>query len=355
MDVTFFEHQSYYHKTDMQGENMRAYQFWETLNFDETLDQGYTIQLPLPNSQTSVSQQPKAVNPISIQHPVAELPQTEQSEPESHLPTTPPQTLVQDHSKTPQTANHELRVYTRKRRPERTIEQQTPLTYDQESQPSPISAQIHSSKETTDLENAAPLIDDLDIPIALRKSVRTYTKHPICRFVTYDGLSQSYKAFVSALDSVQVLKSIQEALGNPEWRKAVNEEIKALEKNDTWTICDLPLGKKPVGCKWIFTVKHKADGSIERLKARLVAKGFTQSYGIDYQETFAPVAKLNIFRVLFSLTANQDWPLHQLDVKNAFLNGNLEEEVYMEIPPGLETSFSHNRACKLKKSLYGLK
>jgi len=108
-------------------------------------------------------------------------------------------------------------------------------------------------------------------------------------------------------------------------------------------------------CKWLFTIKHKVDRSIERLKARLVAKGFIQSYVIDYQETFAPVAKLNTIRVLLSLAANQDWPLHQLGIKNAFLNGDLEEEVYMEIPSGLETSSNINRVCRLKKSLYGLK
>jgi hypothetical protein len=86
-----------------------------------------------------------------------------------------------------------------------------------------------------------------------------------------------------------------------------------------------------------------------------VAKGFTQSYGIDYQETFAPVAKLNTVRILLSLASNLDWPLYQMDVKNAFLNGDLEEEVYMDIPPGFETSENANKVCKLKKSLYGLK
>ena len=140
-----------------------------------------------------------------------------------------------------------------------------------------------------------------------------------------------------------------------EWRTAVWEEMKALEKNGTWEILELPSGKHTVGCKWIFTVKYKADGSVDRFKARLVAKGFTQSYDIDYQETFASVAKLNTIRVLLSLAANLDWPFYQFDVKNAFLNGDLTEEVYMDIPPGFETHATMNKVWKLKKSLYGLK
>ncbi|KAK1565704.1 hypothetical protein Q3G72_032922 [Acer saccharum] len=104
----------------------------------------------------------------------------------------------------------------------------------------------------------------------------------------------------------QTPNSIQEALRIPKWKATVVEEVKALEKNKTWEVSKLPEGKNSVGCKWIFTVKHRADGSVERYKARLVAKGFTQSYGIDYQETFAPVAKLNTIRVLLSLATNLD-------------------------------------------------
>ena len=105
----------------------------------------------------------------------------------------------------------------------------------------------------------------------------------------------------------------------------------------------------------MFTVKCKADGSIERNKARLIAKGFTQTLGIDYQKTFVPIAKMNSIRVLLSLVVNHGWPLHQLDVKNVFLNSDLEKEVYMSLLPRFEKKFSEDKVCKLKKSMYGLK
>ena len=189
--------------------------------------------------------------------------------------------------------------------------------------------------------------------MALTKGVRSCTLHPISHYVSYDRLSPDFRSFVSKLSNIEVPKTVEEALKIPEWKRAIEEEMEALIKNRTWEIVDLPKGKKTVGCKWVFTVKYKANGSVERYKARLVAKGFTQTYGIDYQETFAPVAKLNTVRVLLSLAANLDWPLQQLDVKNAFLNGELHEKVYMDVPPGVET---HNgKVCHLKKSLYGLK
>jgi len=131
--------------------------------------------------------------------------------------------------------------------------------------------------------------------------------------------------------------------------------MEALQKNNTWKFVPLPEGKKTMGCRWVFSVKHKADGSVERYKARLVAKGYTQTYGIDYQETFSPVAKLNTMRVLISLAVNLDWPLHQFDVKNVFLHKDLEQEVYMDVPFSLTSPMQGKVVCKLQKTLYGLK
>ena len=105
-------------------------------------------------------------------------------------------------------------------------------------------------------------------------------------------------------------KSVYEALNVPEWKEAMLEEMSALEKNATWEKVDLPDGKTTVGCKWVFTVKYNSDGSLERYKARLVAKGFTQTYRVDYSETFSPVAKVNTVRVLLSITTNLDWPMN---------------------------------------------
>ena len=133
------------------------------------------------------------------------------------------------------------------------------------------------------------------------------------------------------------------------------EEMATLKKKGIWTIMDLPEGKKAVGNKWVFTLKYKSDGSLKRYKAKLVAQGFTQTQGLDYEETFAPVAKLNSIRILLSLAVNLDRKLHQLDIKNAFLNGDLEEEIYMRIPLGFEKDHLKDKVCKLHKSLYGLK
>jgi hypothetical protein len=133
------------------------------------------------------------------------------------------------------------------------------------------------------------------------------------------------------------------------------EEMNALKKNKTWELVELPTGKEAVGWKWVYTVKHNTEGKVERYKARLVAKGYSQTYGIDYEETFAPVAKMNTIRTLISCASNLGWNLHQLDVKNAFLHGDLREEVYMHIPTGFGTTETEGKVLRLHRSLYGLK
>ena len=130
--------------------------------------------------------------------------------------------------------------------------------------------------------------------------MRSCTQHPISNFVSYSHLSSSYRAFVSNISSVSIPNHFQDAFATSEWKLAMIEEMKALLKNGTWKLTELPKGKRPVRCKWVYTVKHKADGSIECYKARLMTKGFTQTYGVDYQETFASVAKMNSVRILLS-------------------------------------------------------
>ena len=180
------------------------------------------------------------------------------------------------------------------------------------------------------------------------------SRYPVAN-VDRGSLSQMAKAFNAVLYSEKIPRTLEEAQESQVWREAMQVEMQALEKNNTWEKCRLPQGVRPVGCKWVFTIKHKADGTVERYKARLVAKGYTQTYGIDYSETFSPVAKIDTIRVLFSVAANQNWPLYQFDVKNAFLHGELKEEVYMEAPPGFSYDFRTGEGCRLKKALYGLK
>ncbi|VVA31716.1 PREDICTED: Retrovirus-related Pol poly from [Prunus dulcis] len=147
----------------------------------------------------------------------------------------------------------------------------------------------------------------------------------------------------------------KEANSEPEWQQAMVEEIEALTVQGTWIFVPRPSGKNVVGCKWIYKVKRNADGSIARHKARLVAQGFSQEPGIDFEETFSPVVLHTTVRIILSLAASNKWPLRQLDVKNAFLHGELQEEVYMRQPLGFEDVEHPDFVCRLQKSLYGLK
>ncbi|WZY86902.1 hypothetical protein YC2023_033288 [Brassica napus] len=180
-------------------------------------------------------------------------------------------------------------------------------------------------------------------------------EHPsqaVCSFAQYP---EAHCAFMVNLDENHIPRSYEEAMKDKEWKESVGDEAGAMIKNDTWYESELPKGKKAVTSRWIFTIKYKADGKVERKKSRLVARGFTQTYGEDYIETFAPVAKLHTIRIVLSLAVNLGWGLWQMDVKNAFLQGELEDEVYMHPPPGLEHLVKSGNVLRLKKAIYGLK
>jgi hypothetical protein len=131
------------------------------------------------------------------------------------------------------------------------------------------------------------------------------------------------------------------------------EELAALDHTGNWDIVPLSSHAVSITCKWVFKVKTKSDGSVERYKARLVARGFQQSQGQYYDETFAPVAHMTTVHTMIVVAATRSWKIHQMDVKNAFLHGNLNEEVYMKPPPGVEVPFGS--VCRLRLALYGLK
>ena len=135
----------------------------------------------------------------------------------------------------------------------------------------------------------------------------------------------------------------------------MDEEIKAIKKNDTQEFATLPTGKKSTGVKWVYKLKKNAKGEVERYKARLVVKGCSQRQGIDYYEVFAPVARLETIRLLISLVAQNQWRIFQMDVKSTFLNGYLEEELYVEQPIGYVVEGQEDKVLKLKKALYGPK
>jgi hypothetical protein len=130
--------------------------------------------------------------------------------------------------------------------------------------------------------------------------------------------------------------TFEEAVKSEKWKQAMNQEMQAIERNDTWELTVLPSGSKTIGVKWVFKTKVNENREVDKYKARLVAKGYCQQYGIDYAEVFAPVACLDTIRIVISLAAQHNWVIYQLDVKSAFLHGEINEEVFVDQPPGYE-------------------
>ena len=199
-------------------------------------------------------------------------------------------------------------------------------------------------------------------PAWTKDFVTTSVKPSACQ-VTTPILSPEFMCFLSTLVSQKDPKGFKEAVKNPGWCDAMDAELRALEENETWEEAELPPDKKAINCHWLYKTKLKSDGSVDRKKARLVVQGNRQRKGVDYEETFAPVAKMVTVRSLLAIAAMNGWNIAQMDVSNAFLHGDLLEEVYMQFPMGYvgkgesvrDEKSTSTKVCRLKKSLYGLK
>ena len=183
------------------------------------------------------------------------------------------------------------------------------------------------------IHTSFPIDDDSRCPINLRKGIRsTRNSHPIYSCLSYHRLSP-YFSFVSSISPLIIPKIIHEALDHLGWRQAMIVEMLVLESSGTWELVSLPPGKKIVGSRWVYAIKVGPNGEVDHLRARLMAKGYTQIYGLDYGDTFSPVAKFTMVRLFLAMAIIRHWPLHQLDIKNAFLRGR--RDIYGATPLGL--------------------
>ena len=217
-------------------------------------------------------------------------------------------------------------------------------------------APIISSPETTDSDedNIAHPSSDLPSPtctppLKTKSLTKIYSQtQPVTRHPLPECLLTNINTHCEPV-------SFSHAIKDSHWLQAMKTEFAALQQNQTWDLNPRSSFMNVINCKWIFKLKYKADGSIERQKSRLVAKGFKQEDGFDYDETFSSVIKITTVRILLSLAISQKWFIHQLDVSNAFLHGDLQELIFMEQPPGFVNTNLPHHVCQLKKSLYGLK
>jgi hypothetical protein len=183
----------------------------------------------------------------------------------------------------------------------------------------------------TTLQDAGDLVGD---PTDTRRTRSDFEEPPLALTST-EPFPPRHIFLVQSSDP----QSYGEAAGNPFWESSMQEEYNSLLENQTWDLVPLPSGRKLVRCRWVYRTKSVVDGHISRYKARLVSKGFQQVHGIDYDETFTPVVKMDSICLALSIVAAKGWEVHQMDVKNAFLHGDLSEEIYMEQAPGIYAGF----------------
>jgi len=208
-----------------------------------------------------------------------------------------------------------------------------------------------SARTQGGIESSSPSLPQHTPALVPTEHPRTRLQHGICKEKHYTDGTIKY-GFLTYTGEPQTL---EQALGDANWKGAMDAEYLALQRNNTWHLVPPQKGRNVIDCKWVYKIKRKQDGSLDRYKARLVAKGSKQRYGIDYEDTFSLVVKAATIRIVLSIDVSKGWTLRQLDVQNAFLHGILEEEVYMRQPPGYEDKSCPNYVCKLDKALYGLK
>ncbi|GKD49498.1 ribonuclease H-like domain-containing protein [Tanacetum coccineum] len=168
-------------------------------------------------------------------------------------------------------------------------------------------------------------------------------KYGVERVVNYANLNHDNYCFVSALNKSVEPTCYEEVILDSNWIDARNAEIEAVNENHTWVIVDLLANRKAIGNKWIYKIKYKSSGNIDRYKAKLVVKYFNKKEGIDFDETFSPVVKMSTVRCVIALYVTNNWPLFQLDVNNTFLYGDLDEDIYMTIPKGFASKDNKTR------------
>ncbi|RVW23780.1 Retrovirus-related Pol polyprotein from transposon TNT 1-94 [Vitis vinifera] len=212
--------------------------------------------------------------------------------------------------------------------------------------------QVDQELPNTSEQQVEPHTSSEDISATLRRSARTKRSAIPSNYVVY---LQESDYNIGAENDPESFSQAMSCKESKLWYNSMKDEMSSMKCNDVWDLVELPNGAKAIGCKWVFKTKKDSSGNIERYKARLVAKGFTQKEGIDYTETFSPVSKKDSLRIILALVAHFDLELQQMDVKTTFLNGELEEKVYMKQPEGFPSSDGEQLVCKLKKSIYGLK
>ena len=231
------------------------------------------------------------------------------------------------------------------------VEQPLPITEDpQVGNDNPVDQNVQELPATVEQPAEPAAAPQEPVGEVLRRSTRPIKPKIYKDYVVYllesdIGIGNDPETFLQAMNSRE----------SKLWYNAMDDEMNSMRCNRVWELVKLPNGARAIGCKWVYKTKKDSLGNTERYKARLVAKGFTQEEGIDYTETFSPVSKKDSLRVILALVAHFDLELEQMDVKTAFLNGDLEEEVYMKQPEGFSSSEGQDLVCKLKKSIYGLK